>query len=258
VSSGDLAVVVLAAGEGTRLRPLTRLRPKPLCPVGNVALLDLAIARADRVAGPLDPDRLAVNAHHLAEQVVAHVDGAAHVSVELPEALGTAGALGRLREWIAGRDVLVCNGDAWLDGELDSLVCGWDHERPRLLVVADSGSPDFGGRWRFAGASLLTWRDVAGLPAEPAGLYERLWRGAERAGRLDLSVTGARFVDCGTPSDYLRANLLASGGDSVVAPDAVVDGELVRSVVWPGSVVRRGERLVECVRAGDLTVAAPQ
>ncbi|HLF41375.1 MAG TPA: sugar phosphate nucleotidyltransferase, partial [Acidimicrobiia bacterium] len=41
------AGVVLAAGLGTRLRPLTDLRPKALCPVGNVALVDLALARLD-------------------------------------------------------------------------------------------------------------------------------------------------------------------------------------------------------------------
>ncbi len=258
-TGGGLAVVVLAAGEGIRLRPLTLLRPKPLCPVGNVALVDLAVARAERTLGPLGPDRLAVNAHHLAEQVVGHLDGRAHLSVERPVALGTAGALGRLRSWIAGRDVLVCNGDAWLDGGLTGLVNGWDHERPRLLVVPDARHADFAGRWRFAGASLLSWEDVASLPEEPAGLYEMVWAAAERAGRLDLAVTGARFVDCGNPGDYLRANLLASGGESVVAPDAVVEGEVVRSVVWPHSAVHRGERLVECIRVGeDLTVPAPQ
>ena len=47
----DLVGVVLAAGEGRRLRPLTDLRPKPLCPVGNRALLDLALERVRPVVG---------------------------------------------------------------------------------------------------------------------------------------------------------------------------------------------------------------
>ena len=59
------------------------------------------------------------------------------------------------------------------------------------------------------------------------------------------------FVDCGTPADYLRANLAANGGQSVVGPGAVVDGELVRSVVWAGAHVRAGERLVDAIRATD-------
>ena len=55
----ELAAVVLAAGAGTRLRPLTDILPKALCPVDNVALVDLAI---DRVR-PLT-QRIAVNVHH--------------------------------------------------------------------------------------------------------------------------------------------------------------------------------------------------
>jgi hypothetical protein len=65
------------------------------------------------------------------------------------------------------------------------------------------------------------------------------------------------YFDCGTPADYLAANLEASGGRSVVGAGARVDGELVRSVVWPGGVVHRGERLVESIRVGEtLTVDA--
>jgi MurNAc alpha-1-phosphate uridylyltransferase len=92
----------------------------------------------------------------------------------------------------------------------------------------------------------------------PSGLFASAWAPAEAAGRLDLLPADGPFFDCGTPSDYLAANLCASGGESVVGDGAVVDGELVRSVVWPGGVVRAGERLVECVRVGtDVTVEAP-
>lgn len=239
-----LAALVLAAGRGKRLRPLTDLRPKPLCPVDNVALLDRNLA----VASAVTP-HVAVNAHHLAEQVVAHVGDRAHVSVE-PEALGTAGALGYLREWLDGRDVLVLNGDAYRPDGVGALLDGWTGERVRLLVVRDPENGDF-GEWRFAGASLHPWSVVRDLPAEPAGLYEAVWRHIEP----ELVPFGGVFVDCGTPRDYLDANMHASNGASVVGEGAVVDGELVRSVVWPGGVVRAGERLVDCVRVGtDLTV----
>jgi CTP:molybdopterin cytidylyltransferase MocA len=241
-----LAAVVLAAGRGRRLRPLTDLRPKPLCPVGNVALLDtnLAIARA------VTPS-VAVNAHHLAEQVVAHVGDRAHVSVERePEGLGTAGALGRLKPWLDGRDVLVLNGDAWRPGGLSTFFDTWDGERVRLLVVRDEERGDF-GPWRFAGASLNPWRLVRELAAEPSGLYEAVWRGNDP----DLVAWDGAFVDCGTVRDYLDANLLASNGASVVGAGATVEGDLTRSVVWPGGVVRRGEHLVDAVRTDTgLTV----
>jgi len=255
-AGGPLASIVLAAGRGKRLRPLTDLRPKPLCPVVHTTLLDLALDEVAALAGPIDADRVAVNAHHLADQIAAYVDGRVNVSREEPEALGTAGALGQLREWIDGRGVLVRNGDVWRGGPVPvSFVEDWDGERPRLLVVEDAERADFAGRWRFAGVSLLSWADVRDIEAIPAGLYEAVWVAAEAAGRLDLVTTPEQFVDCGTPRDYLRANLLANGGESVIGEGAVIDGEVIRSVVWPGGIVAAGERLVDAIRVGaSLTV----
>ncbi|HET7487791.1 MAG TPA: sugar phosphate nucleotidyltransferase [Acidimicrobiales bacterium] len=247
----DLAAVVLAAGAGTRLRPLTDVLPKALCPVDNVALVDRALDRVRPLSGAL-----AVNVHHGRALLEAHLDGRVHLSVEEPVALGTAGALGNLRDWIGGRPVVVANADAWLPAGLDALLDGWDGERVRLLVVDDPARGDF-GRWRFAGASLMPWAEVARLPASPAGLYEVCWRDRWAEGRLDLVPVAGPFFDCGTPAEYLAANLAASGGRSVVGAGARVAGDLVRSVVWPGGVVRAGERLVECIRVGeDLTVDA--
>ena len=72
-----------------------------------------------------DPDRLAVNAHHGAEQVATHLDDRVHVSVEPGQARGTAGALGFAKSWIDDRDVLVTNADGWFAGELSALVEQW-------------------------------------------------------------------------------------------------------------------------------------
>src|SRR3546814_7155381 len=83
---GGLAGVVLAAGAGTRLRPLTLLRPKVLCPVGNVPLIDLALARLGSVGS------VAVNVHHGRAMLDAHLDPGVHRSYE-ESLLGTAGAL---------------------------------------------------------------------------------------------------------------------------------------------------------------------
>ena len=252
MSDDGLAAVVLAAGEGARLRPLTDVLPKALCPVDNVALVDLALAK---VAGLTE--RVAVNVHHRRGQMEAHLAGrSVHVSVEEPEALGTAGALGNLREWIDGRPCVVTNADAWHRFDLSSLVDGWDGDRIRLLVVEDPERGDF-GPWRYCGAALMPWGDVEPLPSTPAGLYEVSWRQAWVDGRIELVPQAGPYFDCGTPADYLAANLTASGGRSVVGVGARIEGELVRTVVWPGGVVRRGERLVECIRAGEtLTVQA--
>jgi N-acetyl-alpha-D-muramate 1-phosphate uridylyltransferase len=250
----SVAGVVLAAGAGTRLAPLTRLRPKALCPVDDVALVDHAI---DRLATATSS--IAVNAHHGLAQMEQHLLARrapeVHLSIERELALGTAGALGLLREWIDGRPVLVTNADAWLPADLGGFVDGWDGERIRLLVVEDRERPDFGSA-RYCGVALLPWSDVAGLEPQPSGLYEVSWRYAFELGRLDLVDHEGGFVDCGSPADYLRANLLASGGASVVGRGSQVDATatLERSVVWPGAIVGPGEHLVDAIRAGDLTV----
>jgi MurNAc alpha-1-phosphate uridylyltransferase len=245
----EIAGVVLAAGFGTRLRPLTDLRPKALCPVDNVPLVDLALERLVAVASDV-----AVNVHHHREQLERHLAGRAHLSVEEREPLGTAGALGALRDWLGGRAVMVTNVDGWHRGRLSSLVESWDGECLRMLVTHDPLRGDF-GPWRFAGTSLMPADVVAGLQPVPSGLYETCWAQAWEMGRLELVPLEGPFFACDTPADYLAANLEASGGRSVIGPGAVVEGEVVRSVVWPDSVVGRGERLVEAIRAGrDLTV----
>lgn len=201
-AEAGLAALVLAAGRGTRLRPLTDTTPKPLLQVGGRALLDLALDRVAAVV-PVDPEHVAVNAHWLAEQIAKHVGDRVHLSVEAPEALGTAGAVGRLRAWLAGRDLLVTNGDAWFDPppDLTGFVASWDRAGARLLVVEDRDHADFEGRWRFAGTSLLPWSLAAPLEPVPSGLYEAVWS----RGPLDLVPADVAFVDCGTPEDLARA-----------------------------------------------------
>src|SRR5262245_61106845 len=171
----SVAGVVLAAGTGTRLRPLTTLRPKVLCPLGDRPLVDHAI---DRFTGVTDS--VAVNVHAGRELLEAHLAGRVHLSFEEHEALGTAGALGHMRDWIAGRPALVVNGDTWCPGAADALVDGWDGDRIRVTVV---GTDTFRSGVPVAGA-LLPWRDVAGIPAEPLGLTP-IWLRAAEEGRLE-------------------------------------------------------------------------
>lgn len=251
-----LCGVALAAGAGDRLRPLTLRRPKPLCPVDNQPLLDHALGR---LAG-LTPE-LAVNLHHGRDAIAEHLAGTrVHLSVEEREALGTAGALGRLRPWIDGRAVAVVNADTWCPSSLEPALDGWDGERVRLLVVGPEADPGAGGDLRLlpgstvAGA-LLPWDEVAPLEPVPSGLYEVSWRRLAAEGRIDVLPWPGPCLDCGTPARYLAANMAASGGISVIGKGAVVEGSVERSVVWDGVEVRAGEQLVDAVKAAnDLTV----
>ncbi|TDB69867.1 sugar phosphate nucleotidyltransferase, partial [Micromonospora sp. KC723] len=237
-----ICAVVLAAGEGTRLRPLTERVPKALCPVGNVPLLDRALARLAGL-GLTGPERVAVNACYLAHQVVAHVDGRAHLSVEPAAPLGTAGGLGNLRDWVDGRGVLVGNADAYLAAphatagpDVAALLDGWDGQRVRLLgqPAAEPAAPGTFSGHLFAGFSLLPWRLVRALPPTFGDLVRAVWRPAEAAGALEVVTYPGIFYDTGTPRDYLAANLHAAGGGALVDPGATVTGRVRRAVVGSG------------------------
>ena len=250
----DLAVVVLAAGEGRRLRPLTHERPKPLCPLAGVPLLDHALGAVAVVT-----TQVGVNVWHRPAQMLDRLErldeepgplGAlsVHVSVEAGGGpLGTAGGIGAMRDWIDGRDVLVINADSWCPADLVGFVRGWDRARVATLLA---GSDTFGPRVRLA-ATLLPWSAVAALVDEPTGLYEVCLGPAHEAGRLVAVRTDAPFHDCGTPARYLAANLEVAGvaGDeAVIGAGARVDGIVRRSVVWPDAVVARGEVLESAIR----------
>jgi N-acetyl-alpha-D-muramate 1-phosphate uridylyltransferase len=261
----DVCALVLAAGIGQRLRPLTGLVPKALCPVGNVSLLDLALARVAAL-GLTGPGDVAVNACYLAGQVVDAVGDRAYLSVEPgPDPLGTSGGVAALRDWIDGRGVLVGNADAYLaGGDLTPLLDGWDGRSTRILGVPTARDREFGDH-RFAGYSLLPWHRVAPLEPVPTDLVRTVWRPAEAAGELTVVGYPGTYLDTGTPRTYLAANLHAAGGgvllgagavlsgradDAVIGAGATVAGTVTRSVVWPGATVGPDEHLFETIRYG--------
>ncbi|MFG1993690.1 sugar phosphate nucleotidyltransferase [Actinoplanes sp. NPDC048988] len=276
----EVCGVVLAAGEGQRLRPLTEILPKALCPVGNVALLDRALGRLAAL-GLAGPGNAAVNAAYLGEQVVAHVGDRAHLSVEPDGPVGTSGGVGRLKGWIDGRGALVGNADAYLSDpgrepgkDIAALLDGWSGETVRMLTKTNppGATGGFSGR-RFAGFSLLPWRYVRDLSTEMSNLVRTVWRPAEAEGALELIDYEGSYIDTGTPGDYLTANLHAAKAralidpsatitgtvtDAVVGAGATVHGEITRCVVWPGAEVTADEKLVDVIRApGPVTVRVP-
>ncbi len=247
VVAEDLAGVVLAAGRGSRLRPLTLERPKALCPVGPDLLVDWALDRLER-SGTV---AVAVNAHHGADALVAHVGGSArwsgrvHLSVEAPVALGTAGALHHLSDWLDGRPALVVNADAWTTADPAVLVAAWNGHSPAVLVAGDEFGPS-----AAVAAAVVPADLIAQLPEGPSGLWQQVWERQHAEGNLQVVSTDATFIDCGTPARYLYANMVASGGSTVIGDGARMDGVAHRSVIWPGAVVSTGEVLVDAIRTG--------
>ncbi|MEY2421705.1 MAG: N-acetyl-alpha-D-muramate 1-phosphate uridylyltransferase [Acidimicrobiaceae bacterium] len=235
---------MLGAGLGLRLKPLTSLRPKVLCPVGDRPLVDHALERFIDVT-----EALAVNVHHHRSLLESHLAGRVHLSMEVEEPLGTAGGLGLLRDWIDHRPVVVVNGDTYCPSSVAPLLDGWDGERIRVLVP---GGAPFGPGTEIAGC-VMPWSEVKTFAPVPTGLYERSWTRAAQEARLEVVELpeDAVCIDCGTPSQYLAANLNWSGGESVVGAGAIVEGEINECVIWPGAHVRPEEHLTRAIRAHE-------
>ena len=118
---------LLAAGFGTRLRPLTLARPKPLLPVCGIPMLDFALAHV-RDHGHT---KVMVNAHYLWEQVAVWAERhGVTLQVELPIVLGTGGGLRAALDQL-GDSVVIVNADILSDVDLTALVAAF------LAVVAD-------------------------------------------------------------------------------------------------------------------------
>lgn len=115
--------VILAAGMGTRLRPLTDSTPKPLLPFCGVPLFYLAMARLIQV-GIKD---LATNAHYLGEKIewaAQHnpFSASVFVSWERDQILGSGGVYGNMHAWRSNSPLLAINGDVVSDFDLQTLI----------------------------------------------------------------------------------------------------------------------------------------
>lgn len=231
-----LRALVLAAGLGTRLRPLTLQLPKPLLPVLGEPLL----AHTLRRLAALGCEATAINLHHLGEQIRASFgeafEGMPLVYSEEPEPLGTLGAIPPLQEFLAQADlVLLVNGDSLCRWPLDRLLRHHLEAGPEatLLLASHPDPADFGGgvaidragsilafrgsdpassgaahRYTFAGAHVFQPKLVAGVEPGFADIVRDLYEPALKAGRrLDAIVTSRPWYDLGTPGRYLEANL---------------------------------------------------
>ena len=223
--------IVLAAGLGTRLRPLTCALPKPLLPVWGVPML----TRVVDVLRGWGVEEIAVNCHYLADQVEewAHGYSAANgitVRTSREETiLGTGGALNPLRDWIGGEEFYLVNGDIVFDGvegcpfspfaEGDGAIaqCLVTEVGPRTIEVEpESGfvtnwkSDDAGwpGTFTYCGIALLKPELLKYV--EPSG-FSSIVQAYERAMQDGLFVKavapdGLVWTDAGTISNYMDVN----------------------------------------------------
>lgn len=221
-----MKAMLLAAGLGTRFRPVTDALPKPLFPFLNVPLIRTHLERLGR-AGVTD---VGINLHHRGDAIRAGLadlpTGFPRVRFfEEPEILGTAGALRNAADWLAGDDFFVVNSDAALDAEFEALLSRQRHaRRAATLLVAENQEPArftplaseadrivaFGRKspWPlvYTGVCALSPRVLDRIPAGERSLVNDLWQPMIDSGEeIGWLLHDGPFSDLGTPRDFLRA-----------------------------------------------------
>ncbi len=231
--------MVMAAGLGKRMRPLTATRPKPLVEVAGQALIDHAL---DRVAAA-GVKRAIVNVHYLADALEAHLERHDHgldiaISDERDALLETGGGLIRALPLIDCDPFLAVNSDnLWIDGPTDAIAIladQWDAERmdALLLMIPQARANCHGGRGDFymdaagriarkkfgriapfvwTGVQILSKRLIVDPPAQ-AFSTNVFWDRAIASGRAFGAVHQGLWFDVGTPGAVARTEAILADG----------------------------------------------
>jgi mannose-1-phosphate guanylyltransferase len=223
-----LKAFLLAAGIGSRLRPITDVTPKCMLVVGDQPLLDIWLDALDRAG----VEEVLVNVHHLADVVRVHLaertgPPAVRVFPE-PELLGSAGTMLANRDWVEGEEFfLACNADNLTDFDLRSLIDAQRAHQPvATLAVFRSENPSAGGVLDVGPDGRVT--AFTEKPAKPtsdlvnAGMYAFRPAALDEiraappcdigydllprlVGRARAVPVEGYFLDIGTPDAYRRA-----------------------------------------------------
>jgi len=271
-----LNVLILAAGLGTRLRPLTSEIPKPLVRVYDKSILEIQMERAKS----LGDVRLHANAHYLADQIVSEGErlGFEKVWVETPEILGTAGPLRRIYAAGYRGGLLIMNGDAYCNFDLGAFVRNARNRCEAALLavdfpkvntfrvgadgclagVAGRFGADAGTAATFSG---ISWYSDEALSRIRDGEFDirEFWKqeiAADRAPFVDMSQLHATWIDMGSPEGLMaavEARLVECGRDkneAVVEPGVVIpDGvKIAHSVIFKGAEIQPGETIENEIR----------
>jgi MurNAc alpha-1-phosphate uridylyltransferase len=231
--------MVMAAGLGKRMRPLTATRPKPLVEVAGKPLIDHALDRL-RAAGVR---KAVVNVHYLADAVEAHLANRANgvealVSDERAQLLETGGGLVKALPLISADPFLVVNSDnLWIDGPVDALrllAASWDEARMDALLLlvplarahCHNGRGDFHMRadgalrrrtravapFVYTGIQMVSKRLFEGELPEGPFSTNLLWDRAIEQGRCFGAVHQGLWFDIGRPESIRKAEEILREG----------------------------------------------
>ena len=290
--SGTWPALVLAAGLGTRLRPLSTLRAKAALPVAGRPLI-VRILEQLRAAGV---QRVVINLHHRPETITRVVGDGARVGLDVryswePSVLGSGGGPARAIPLLAADRFFIVNGDTLSGVALPALAeahASAGAQATLAVIAADitkynallgTGANEFVGiaprgtalpasselkPWHFVGVQAVKASAYAGVdPSQPSDslrdVYTRLIQA--RPGSVRLFASSGYFHDIGTPADYLRTASALAHDESVMLDrglDTVVSASarLHQTVLWDRVTVGDNAVLEHCIVADDVVVPA--
>jgi len=278
--------MMLAAGRGTRLGPLTDTLPKPLLPVANTPVMAHGIACLRR----LGITEICANVCYRGEQIIARFDDDPDLRVNWlyeQEASGTAGGMKGMQRFLDGDRVVIIAGDALLDIDLAPVYAAHCANGAFItlatvtvrdpscygVVVTDSGGRIQHFQEKPAPGTEISHQANTGIYILEPEIFHMIPAGAFydfamhvfpevlRRGLPFYAVpVDGYWTDIGNPGDYLQANLdfLSGGicidgcgeriGDNLIGDGAVTAGSrLSRCVVGAGAVLPAGCELTDCV-----------
>ena len=268
-----LSAMILGAGFGTRLRPLTDVLPKPMLPVGDRAAV-LHIVGQLRDAGVTT---LALNTHHRAEAFGGVIAAGVQLVHEEGQLLGTAGGVAHARHVLGEGAVIVWNGDVLSEPDVAGLmrpheeVATVDPVATLLAVDRRAGEGTlgvgregnvvrlrgqvFGEEVRgadFLGIQVLTERGRTLLPTQGCLVGDVYLPALHRGDRVQVAWHPGEWDDIGSPHALINANLRWLRRHELerwIAPSARVHaGAIVEhTVVSQGAVVHAGAVVRECL-----------
>ncbi len=207
--------MILAAGRGERLRPLTDSTPKPLVEVAGQTLLGRHLEHL-AAAGFA---RAVINVSHLAQMIVARFGDGRRLGIRIDwshetEPLETAGGIAQARQLLGPDPFLLVNADIWCDYAFSNLR-GFDlGKRLSHLVLVENPPQHPAGdfsldsgvvgnaaspRYTYAGIAVIAPQLVAGVAAGSNAPLAPLWRAAAERGEVTGELYGGYWSDVGTP-----------------------------------------------------------
>ena len=277
-----IPALVLAAGLGTRLHPLSSYRAKAALPIAGIPIIARTLQHL-RAAGVR---RVVINLHHRADSITRIVGDGSAFDLQVrysweTKVLGSAGGPARALPLLESDRFLIINGDMITDVDLDALTSQHVAANALVTMAVIDGLPGYNGviadqrgivsgfgkqpgAYHYIGAQAVNASVFAGVGVDDVsetvhGIYPQLIASRPEAVRAFYSK--ASYFDIGSPRDYLETvktiaqrerRVIDRGADCEVAGDAT----LIDTVLWDRVRIGGGATLTNCIIADDVVIPA--